>query len=157
MQSFTRRITAVLDHRPIQEPNLEKAIKVAAVIQGLRYAWSPETDTWVVRDDPEMTAVLQGRVFPTIKLTKTLEMIFECAKELPVPRTDEVLEMYAFYSREKNIFQNGMCENLAYIRKKSDMTEGMRRQIIKKERVHIMHTLVDAGVIDSITFRKLVG
>lgn len=157
MQTFTKRITAVLDHRPIQEPNLEKAIKVASVIQGLRYAWSPETETWVVRDDPEMTAVLQGRVFPTIRLTKTLLMIFDCAKELPVPRTDEVLELYAFFMREKNIFQNGMCESLAYIRKKSDMTEGLRRQIVKKERVHIMHTLVDAGVIDSVTFRKLVG
>ena len=157
MQAFTRRITAVLDHRPIQESNLEKAIKIASVIQCLRYAWSPETDTWVVRDDPEMTAVLQGRVFPTIKLTKILIMIFDCAKELPVPRTDEVMELYAFFSREKNIFQNGMCESLSYIRKKNDMTEGMRRQIIKKERVHIMHTLVDAGVIDSTTFRKLVG
>lgn len=157
MQSFTRRISNVLDHRPIQEPNLEKAIKVASVIQGLRYAWSPETDEWIVKDDPEMTAVLQGRVFPTIKLTKILLMIFDNAKELPVPRTDEVMELYSFFVREKNIFQNGMCESLSYIRKKNDMTEGMRRQIIKKERIHIMHTLVDAGVIDSITFRKLVG
>jgi hypothetical protein len=157
MQTFTERVAAVLDHRPIQEPNLEKAIKVAAVIQGLRYTWSPETDEWIVKDDPEMTAVLQGRVFPTIKLTKTLLMIFDCAKELPVPRTDEVMELYSFFSREKNIFQNGMCENLAYVRKKNDMTEGMRKQIIKKERNHIMHTLVDAGIIDSTTFRKLVG
>lgn len=125
MRSINNRIISVIDGKPIDEKNLEKAIKVAIIIQGIRHKYGSPfqydkyrlmIDGKLGRDKQEnIASFVSGRVFPTLcECNHMIEVYDQWRKNgnYPVPRTDEVMAYLDYFCGKTPWYMNPMYEHL---------------------------------------------
>jgi hypothetical protein len=115
MRKLTSKIFDVLDGYSIPEKNLMLAIEVTSLIQGIRYRYGPEEQYGEFADDedPEIKAIISGRIFPSMDDMQYLIDLFDeyCDRgDYPVPRTDEINAYYEYVSGFRTRYENPMYE-----------------------------------------------
>lgn len=131
MRVLTSKIFDVLDGKPIKERSLEKAIKVAVIVQGIRHNYGPpcQYDNYMYILDGnygdekkfDVEAFVSGRVFPSYRECDEMVEVFDkwCRNhDYPVPRTDEVLAYLDYFNGNIPWYLNPVYDRINANRKR---------------------------------------
>ena len=142
------------------DDRLNKAVKIASILQSIRVCWGKEDD-YLYGGQPldqldEMKGVLDGRIFPSEELIGILLNTYDQCVEHAIPQTPEVEEYYRYFTTEGvSKYDNKMVDKIHRI-KSTDPTKQEKR-ITLSERQRIANILHEHGIVDKSTFRRLVG
>ena len=173
MRGLTDAILKLVEEGlPLGDPPLERAIKVASVLQGLRIQWI-DSDRYV-RETPtgkvhlleyeEIRAVVEGRMFPTDEIMEILVQFFDSRvkkTDNPIPKTKEVQALYAWIKGELGVYDNPLAVNCGDCLTTGKIHKDPKKENIaylaKKQEANRIRDILDReGVITSTEFRKLI-
>ena len=116
MRELTNKILdMVISGIDTEDDCLNKAVKIASILQSIRVCWGKEDD-YIYEGKPldqleEMKGVLDGRIFPSDKLINILLYTYDQCVEHAIPQTPEVEEYYRYFTTEGvSVYDNRMVD-----------------------------------------------